>query len=269
MTRVSLTDSKPEQAEKKAPRIRPVPAVTRAVAILRLLGQNANGLGVKAIADELRLVPSTCLHILRALVAENLVQQDPATKRYGLGSGMVGLARSALANVGFASLAKPLLDSLAAKWGLTVMGTELTPRETVLVLAVGRPDQPLQLHASVGSEFYHLTSATGRLVAAFGNLSTPELRAKFSRIQWDRPMPFEDWLSEIETVRNQGWAVDRDRFKNGITAYAVPVLSPVGVMTHSLVAMGISAEMPATESEALAHDMQVAGATIARQLSAD
>ncbi|KHK93604.1 hypothetical protein LK12_00570 [Novosphingobium malaysiense] len=264
-----MTDDKPDQPGKRAPRIRPVPAVTRAVAILRLLGQHANGLGVKAIADELGLVPSTGLHILRALVAENLVRQDPDTKRYTLGSGMVGLARAALANVGFASLAKPLLDGLAAKWGLTIMGTEITPRETLLVLSVARPDQPLQLHASVGSEFYHLTSATGRLVAAYTHLSTPELRAKFSRIQWDRPMPFEDWLAEVEVARNRGWAVDRDRFKNGITAYAVPLLSLNGAMTHSLVAMGISAEMPPNEGEALAHDMQVAADTIARQLSAD
>lgn len=259
----------PEPTGKKAPRIRAVPAVTRAVAILRLLGEKPNGLGVKAIADALGLVPSTCLHILRALVAENLVQQDAGTKRYGLGSGMVALARNALANVGFASLAKPLLDSLSAKWGLTVMGTELTPRETVLVLAVARPDRPLQLHASVGSEFYYLTSATGRLIAAFGNLSNPELRGKFSRIQWDRPMRFEEWLAEIEQTRAQGWAVDRDRFKNGITAYAVPVLLPSGGVSHSLVAMGLSAEMPEVEGQALARDMQAAAAEISRQLSAD
>lgn len=264
-----MTDHKPEQTGKRAPRIRPVPAVTRAVAILRLLGDSPNGLGVKAIADALGLIPSTCLHILRALVAENLVQQDAATKRYGLGSGMVALARNALANVGFASLVKPALESLAGKWGLTLMGTEVTPRETVLVLAVARPDQPLQLHASVGSEFYHLTSATGRLIAAFGNLSTPELRAKFPRIQWDRPMTFEEWLAEIETVRVRGWAVDRDRFKNGITAYAVPVMNPGCPMLHSIVAMGLSAEMPAAEEAALARDMQDAAAVIVRQISAD
>lgn len=241
--------------------------MTRAVAILRLLGEHASGLGVKAIADKLELVPSTGLHILRALVAENLVQQDPVTKRYHLGSGMVGLARSALANVGFASLARPLLEGLAAKWGLTVMGTELTPRETVVVLAVARPDQPLQLHANLGSEFYHLTSATGRLVAAYGRLSAPELRTKFPRIQWDRPMPFEEWQAEVETAREQGWAADRDRFKNGITAYAVPVLAADGKMTHSVVAMGVSAEMPAAESAALVRDMQDAASIIARQLS--
>ena len=37
-------------------------------------------MGVKAIAQALDLVPSTCLHILRALVSEQLVKVDPATK---------------------------------------------------------------------------------------------------------------------------------------------------------------------------------------------
>ena len=52
-------------------RLRPVPAVSRAVSILRLLGRSAEPLGVKSIADQLGLVPSTCLHILRVLVADD------------------------------------------------------------------------------------------------------------------------------------------------------------------------------------------------------
>ena len=54
----------------------PVPAVTRAIAILRLLGRSRTPMGVKAIAQALGLVPSTCLHILRALVSEQLVKVD-------------------------------------------------------------------------------------------------------------------------------------------------------------------------------------------------
>src|SRR5262249_50702680 len=50
--------------------VRSVPAVTRAVAILRLLGASEEPLGVNAIARALELVPSTCLHILRVLAGE-------------------------------------------------------------------------------------------------------------------------------------------------------------------------------------------------------
>ena len=61
------------RSPRGAAQVRQVPAVTRAVAILRLLGRNEESLGVNAIARALRLIPSTCLHILRVLVAEELV----------------------------------------------------------------------------------------------------------------------------------------------------------------------------------------------------
>src|SRR5262245_60791432 len=76
-------------------RVRPVPAVSRAIGILRFLGRNPEPLGVKAIAEQLGMVTSTCLHILRVLVAEELVKVD-AAKRYRLGSGMLSLARSVI-----------------------------------------------------------------------------------------------------------------------------------------------------------------------------
>src|SRR6185312_13270609 len=53
------------RGERVGRRVRPVPAVTRAVAILRLLGLSEEALGVHAIARALTLIPSTCLHILR------------------------------------------------------------------------------------------------------------------------------------------------------------------------------------------------------------
>jgi hypothetical protein len=56
------------RGETAGRRVRPVPAVTRAVAILRLLGRSEEALGVHAIARALTLIPSTCLHILRVLV---------------------------------------------------------------------------------------------------------------------------------------------------------------------------------------------------------
>lgn len=266
--RPALPDNKPSQPEKKQVRVRAVPAVTRAIAILRLLGTQKAGLGVKAIADELNLVPSTCLHILRVLVAENFVRVDPDTKRYSLGSGMVSLARSVLGGGGFASLAQPALDRISLERRITVMGAELTPRQTILVMAVARPDQPLQLHADIGSEFSSLTSATGRLVAAFGGFGEKRLRALFPSIHWDRPPSLDEWLGEVGQARERGWSVDRDRFKNGITAYAVPVLTQSGAITHSLVAMGLSAEMATLDAEELVRDMQREAGMISREMHA-
>ena len=108
--RTPTSEPAPPTPQKPAVRVRPVPAVSRSIAILRFLGNAKQGLGVKAIADELGLVPSTCLHILRVLVSEELVSVDPATKRYLLGSGMISLARSVLESSGFAQLVQPALE---------------------------------------------------------------------------------------------------------------------------------------------------------------
>src|SRR3977135_646670 len=104
---------------RTAPRVRPVPAVTRAIAVLRLLGRSRTPMGVKAIAQALDLVPSTCLHILRALVSEQLVKVDPGTKHYSLGIGMLSLARAVLESGGFSNLVQPELDRLSGRYGVT------------------------------------------------------------------------------------------------------------------------------------------------------
>ena len=160
----------------------------------------------------------------------------------------------------------PGLDRLSRASGMTAMGVELTGRPTMLVLAVARPDQPLQLHADVGSEFPLYTSSTGRLVAAWSGKSPSALQSKFEAIEWDRPPKFDEWLREVEEARARGWTIDRDRFKNGITAVAVPVVSPSGELTHTLVAMGLSGSMNAIDIPAMVTDMKQEASLISRQL---
>lgn len=240
----------------KTVRVRPVPAVSRSIAILRLLGDNKAGLGVKAIADALGLVPSTCLHILRVLVAEELVHVDPASKRYSLAGGMIALARSVLAGSGFAQLAQPVLDKIALAFGVTAMGVEITPKQSVVVVALSKSSQPFRLHTDVGSQFNHLASATGRLIAAFGDESVTQLRKKFQAIEWDKAPSFEAWSEEVELAKVQGWSVDRDNFIGGLTVVAVPLFDGSRRLTYTLVAAGLSSQLSPATTVKVAQAMQ-------------
>jgi DNA-binding IclR family transcriptional regulator len=247
-------------------RVRPVPAVSRSIAILRLLGRTKEALGVKAIADELRLVPSTCLHILRVLVSEELVTVDPLSKRYSLGSGMISLARSVLQNGGFAQVAQPALDRLSTSRGVTAMGVEVTAKQNSVVVALSRPNQPFRMHTDVGSEFSTLVSATGRLIAAHSGEGWPQLKKKFAAIVWDKAPSFEAWKKEVEQAKARGWSVDRDNFMTGVTVIAVPIFSPSGRLTHTLAAVGLSSQLNAASTAELAALMQREAASIASML---
>lgn len=240
---------------RKDPVKRAVPAVTRAVAILRYLGRSEEPVGVNPMARDLGLVPSTCLHILRVLTDEGLVQVDPQTKRYSIGVGILPIARSAIQRNAFISLVQPHLDELSERSGATVLATEVTEAGQMVVVALSQVPQRFRLQVDLGSRFPLLISATGRCYAAYSGEDEESLRAGFARLHWDNPPRFDAWIEQVAEVRAQGYAVDSGAYMSGVTVVAVPVLNSTGRMTRSLVAIGISERMAAQGIDALAADM--------------
>src|SRR5262249_28579311 len=155
-------------------------------------------------ARELRLVPSTCLYLLRALAEEELVAFDPDTKRYALEAGVLTLARQWLRRNQFNDLAQPMLDRLAQAHGVTLLGVQLVGLDHMVVVATARAGSSFQLSAEVGSRFPALISATGRCVAAFGDYSDAQLETRFRKLRWDEPPSFDDWLEQVRETRTRG-----------------------------------------------------------------
>lgn len=231
---------------------RQVPAVTRAIAILRFLARSDAPVGVNPMARELGLVPSTCLHILRVLQEEGLVEFDSRTKRYAIGIGILPLARAALQKNSFSAVVQPLLSDLSQRFGVTTIATQLAEPAQMVVIALSQSNLPFRLQVDLGSRFPILISATGRLFAAYNVKDPAALRREFDRLVWDHPPSFADWQAEIERARAQGYAVDRGSYISGVTVVAVPVFDTAGRMTRSLVAIGISERLDAPELDRLA-----------------
>ena len=129
---------------RRPSRVRQVPALSRGIAILRLLGQSDAPLGVHAIARALGLVPSTCLHILRVLVAEQLLTVDAETKKYAVGAGLVVLARTAMRQHTFSAMVQADLDELSRLHGTTAIGVEASGLDHMVVVALARAPSPLR-----------------------------------------------------------------------------------------------------------------------------
>lgn len=235
---------------------KPVTAVSRAAEILRYLGRSDRPAGVNTIARALDLVPSTCLHILRTLSHENLTSYDPATKRYRLGPALLSLSRDMLARNDFARDAQPLIDGLARRHGVSVTATELDNADHMVVVALARASVALSIHVTVGSRFPALISASGRCYAALSDWSREELRERFSRLKWQNPPRFGDWLKEVEAARQDGYAIDRGSYIRGILIAAAPVLDAEGRATRALAAIGIADQLSGQKESRLARDVR-------------
>lgn len=238
--------------ETKSTTRRQVPAVTRAVAILRFLARSPEPVGVNPMARELDLIPSTCLHILRVLQDEGLVEFDSQTKRYSMGIGILPMARAALQKNSFSTLVQPRLSDLSARFGVTAIATQLAEPDQMVVVALSHSTMPFRLQVDLGSRFPALISATGRLFAAFGQLDQGLIRSRFERLVWDHPPAFETWKEEIEESRARGYAVDQGSYISGVTVVAVPVFDAGGRMFRSLVAIGITERLEKGEVPKLA-----------------
>lgn len=244
------------------------PAISRAAAILRLLGKSEAPLGVQAIARELGLVPSTCLYVLRALVAEELVAFEPHTKRYSLEAGVLTLARQWLRRNQFNDLAQPMLDRIGHAHEVTMLGVQIVGLEHMVVVALSQSGQNFRLSTQIGSRFPALISATGRCLAAFGNYGESELEARFDTLRWDEPPSFEDWMRQVADTRRQGYAVDAGNYISGVTVVAAPVWKARGRPSHALVAIGIGDAHRRTGEE-LGGALMASARALSEQLGAD
>ncbi|TXC70219.1 helix-turn-helix domain-containing protein [Sphingomonas ginsenosidivorax] len=243
------------------------PAIARAAAILRLLGKSDAPLGVHAIARELTLVPSTCLYVLRALVAEELVLFDAATKRYALDAGVLTLARQWLRRSRFADLAQPMLDRLCDQFEVTMIGVQVVGLDHMVVVGVAQSGHSFQLSTQVGSRFPVLISATGRCNAAFADFAPAELERRFHTLRWDDPPPFDRWLAEVEQTRVRGYAIDEGNYIAGVTVVAAPVWQAPGAPTHALVATGLGNALHRRGLPALCNAVLAGARALTRQLS--
>jgi DNA-binding IclR family transcriptional regulator len=266
MTEQRQRRPRPDRELARAVEASKAPAISRAAAVLRLLGKSDAPLGVHSIARELGLVPSTCLHVLRALVAEEFVFFDPDTKRYSLEAGVLTLARHWLRRNRFTDLAQPVLDRIGETFDVTVLGVHIVGLDHIIVVAVSQSGQNFQLSTQIGSRFPALISATGRCIAAFGDHSEAELEARFKTLRWDEPPTLDEWKAQVSQTRVRGFAVDAGNYISGVTVVAAPVWKTRSNLSHALVAIGIGSALKRAGLPALQEALLSAGRTLSGQL---
>ena len=220
--------------------IRPVPAVKRAAAILHLLARHGEGLTVSRISRELKIIPSTCLHIMRELAAAHLVAFEPNGKLYRLGLEILGLAHQLSNHDVFIQAAQPRLSQFAHDFGVSASAQQLDGEEVVVVAAVVSSEG---LASPVGRRVACLSAAAGKLYAGSGLWSDAQLRAHFERVKWQNRPDFDAWMQDARLAKERGYAVDEGMHRLGIASIAAGIPDRQGKILHTISINVISAQM--------------------------
>jgi DNA-binding IclR family transcriptional regulator len=110
-----------------------VPSVSRALAILELLAQSKRGLTLSDISRKLAL-PKSSVHVLvRTLELIGYLKNNRISKKYHFGLKLISLSNTALENLDLREQARPFLQDLMLKTGLTVHMAILEGAEAVII----------------------------------------------------------------------------------------------------------------------------------------
>jgi DNA-binding IclR family transcriptional regulator len=202
-----------------------VQSIERAAAILQVVAGSGGTLGVTDIAEAVGLAKTTTHSLLRTLLLVGFVEQDRATGRYALGSGLLRLGHHLDVNE-LRARASNWADALAARSGHAVRVATLVGADVLVVHHVFRPDDSAQV-LDVGTSLPG-TSALGTVLMAYSHPHTAH------RAGPARPSPPP---AELAEVRARGWATARGEVEPGMAGIAAPVRGAGGLV---VAALGIS-----------------------------
>lgn len=235
---------------------KPVNALARGIAILRYLDTHGEPVGVVQIARELQINTSTCFNLLRTLAHERLAIFDPATKKYSPGLGVLELAHGALKQGGHIRLLHPRLEQIADEHKVTVMLWQLVSPSRAMVVDLAEAPTPLRVHFTVGQRLPSLIGALGRCFAAHLGLPKAQIKAMFKELRWQDPPSFEQYWSEVEETRRNGFAADIGRYNRNFTTLAAPVLASDGRAEMAISAITFSSDIDQSRLLRLAADLK-------------
>jgi DNA-binding IclR family transcriptional regulator len=209
---------------KNAPSSRPssVGSVVQAITILRYLGPVPDGRGVNAIARDLGISPSSCFNLVKTLAAERLLQFDSATKRYTLGPGLAELAQPSRSE-SILSAVSPAMRDIADRFDVACGLWRRAASGRLILVALSESVAATRIHMVVGQRQPLYAGAAGRAVAAATGASHSDIAEGLAAVRWQESPDLKHYLTELETTRRRGWALDRDQLLRGVTSVAAAI----------------------------------------------
>lgn len=204
--------------------------------LLLALAHHGRPMALKDLARGAGMAPAKAHPYLVSFGKLGLVEQEPATGRYGLGPLAMQLGLISLQQYDPVRLATPLIEELAQEIGHTVAIAVWGNRGPTIVRVAEAPS-PVHISMRHGTVMSLRGTASGWLFAA--HRAREDVAAALAHEPPGSPAfdaaTFEQGLAE---VRQHGLARAVNLSVSGVSAMAAPVFDGTGAMVLSITAIG-------------------------------
>jgi len=221
-----------------------VPAIDKCFAILELLAQSKEPMGISDLSGKLDLNKSTVFHIVHTLMDLNVLENQRDGK-FVFGTRLYILGNMAGNRSKLIYTAHPYLETINEKTKLSAFLGLHSDRQAILIDKVDSA-YGIKLSSEIGMQMPILAGAG--IKAMLSQLSDEEIDEILTRTELKRYTPYSiidkaAYKEEILEVRRQGIAYDREEYIEGMVAFAVPIKANGRDLQAAIWAVGLKHQM--------------------------
>ena len=230
-----------------------VQSLQRALSLMNCLAQSPSGLGLKDIAAEAGLPPSTAHRLLSTLLDQGFVHIQPGGQKWTIGVQAFSVGQSFLAGRDLIQIARAPMVKLMEETQETVKMGFLSG-DHVVILTQAECSQPMRAFAEPGASLpLHCTSMGKALLAAHGKGAAHDLLvAQSITAQTAKTiLKFDPLWSDIEATWARGYAVQDEEYLIGLRGAAACIYDENGKPAAALSVNGPSVRIPSDRLDQL------------------
>jgi len=216
-----------------------VESLARGFKVLSIVCENQSLLNLSELAKKSGLSISTIQRLSYTLQQLELLDRDPATKRFQIGPKMVSLALAVVNDLEIKRIARPYMQDTSDRIG-EVVGLMVRSGTQIILADIIRTDQILNINMNTGAIVPPHAAASSKSILAFIPETEMEAilnRGEFTPFTKNTITSIETYKKQLNEVRRLGYAVAVEENAYGFSAIAAPIRDNHGEVIASVTIM--------------------------------
>ena len=213
----------------------PIQVAGRLFGVLEFLA-DAGSAGLMEISAALDLNKTAVHRVLNSLIYMGYARQNAVNGRYEPTFKVVDIANRIMGKVDIVQIVRPYLRKLMEETGETVHFVERDGIDAVYIDKVESLNNGIQMVSRIGSRIPLYCSGVGKAMVA--EMYEWEVEEVWNNSEIVRLTPYtitdhNDFKSELEEIRERGYALDNEENETGVRCIACSLKEPMGGARHA------------------------------------
>lgn len=247
-----------------------VPGVDRALTILELLAQHADGLSMIEIAARTGYPNNSVYRIAMTLCRRGYLRRSADTKRFTITRKFLNLAFPSVHHLNIVEVSMDVMEELRDEVGESVLLAVFNKSDGEgVVLAQSPALHPIRLMVEPGTRFDLYSNGPGKAMLAHlpqeqqtRLIESFDFKPHTSKTITDA----ETLRKELPEIRRQGYGLDHGESLEGVHCIAAPLFDEHGAVLGAIWVSGPSTRLPESEFDRIGPDVVSSAKRISQRI---